>query len=523
MLCAALWCLALFVPIAQAQPDSAVYPNNTRLREVFVAAKTQRIAMVGIGDSNQLFNTNGWENAWNEALRARYNLWGTALISAGEDYGWSSSVGTGATVQPASPTNNGSFNFGGAPVEASYWLTVFPQMSPAGYLYINTSAAVEGQAPPHGMTITGTSGLELGGRLRFTFSHALFPVGREIHAFVSEGAWGGNIVAESVFSTDDPSLDAPPPPPKGHGEQPAAAPIDTQTIDLPADPARLWSLRLWFGDERGRARGPFFLTHMQAENPDRTTGAAVHTLYGLGGASARDMAATLVGAPIEQLSLFFSRVRAPLGPNPKVIVRINSGVNDRSEWMPSVGSNLLPGNSPAAFRDNLDAIMTRIRNVWAINNWDAASELSFLVCVSHPLSAPDDLQLQFYRSEIRALADRLEDMTTIDLNRLANANEIARRGWYNTPEDHYHLNVGGHQGIAERELIALVRRPCFDPADIDNNGTVNTRDLLYLLQDFGQSDLTAGQGGDLDADARCDTADLVLFLGRFGSQTCNAD
>jgi lysophospholipase L1-like esterase len=517
-------CLACFAvaPGANAQPDSAVYPNNNRLREVFAAAKKQRIALVGIGDSNQLFNTEGWESAWTQVLRARYTLWGTALISAGEDYGWSSSVGTGATVQPASPTNNGSFNFGGAPVEACYWLTVFPQMSPAGYLYINESAAVEGQAPPHGMTITGNSGLELGGRLRFTFSHALFPVGRELHAFVSEGAWGGNIVAESTFSTDDPSLDAPPPPPQDHGEQPAAAPIDTRSIDLPVDPARLWSLRLWFGDERGRARGPFFLTYMQAENPDRTTGAAVHTLYGLGGASARDMAATLVGAPTEQLSLFFSRVRAPLGPNPKVVVRINSGVNDRSEWMPSVASNLLPGNSPAAFRDNLDAIMTRIRNVWAINNWDA-SELSFLLTVSHPLSEPDDIYLSYYRPEIQRLADRLEDVTVVDLSRLANANEIARRGWYNTPEDHYHLNVGGHQGIAERELIALVRRPCFEPADIDNNGAVNTRDLIALLEDFGQTALTQGQGGDLNADARCDTADLVQFLGRFGSQTCNAE
>lgn len=515
---------------AAAQPDLAVYPDNTRLREVFSSAKTQRIALVGIGDSNQLYNTDGWENAWFSALRERYGIWGTALISAGEDFGWSSSVGTGASVQPAGPNNTGAYQFANAPEETLFWMQSYPTLSPAGYLYVRDDASAEGLASPHGMLLNGNSGLNLTSAVRFSFTHALFPKGRDLNAYVTEGGvWDGIVVDQAKFNTQDPS-----PPPQGGGDdggddnpdtgvRPVPAPVVTDAIEVPPNPGRNWWLRLRFGDDRGRARGPFFLTYMQAENPQRTTGAAVHTLYGLGGASSYDMAAALMWASDQQLSLYFSRIRAPLGPNPRVVVRINTGVNDRAEWMPSFTSNFVPGNFPAAYRDNIDTILTRIRSIWALNHWDAGAELNFLITVSHPLSDPDDTFLNNYRWELRSLADRAPDVTLVDLSKVINANEMSRRGWYITPEDHYHLNAAGHIGVAKRELIALLRTPCFDPADIDSSGAVNTRDLLMILEDFATHDITPGWGGDLDNDGDCDTADLVQFLGRFGSTTCNGD
>lgn len=512
---------------AAAQPELAVYPSNEGLREVFNAARAQRIALVGIGDSNQLFDTQGWEAAWHWTLAGRYGLWGTSLVSAGEDYGFSSSIGTGAGVQAAAPQNNGSFQFTSAPETCGYWLSVFPGISPAGYLYVPVESEIPGTATPHGMVLTGASGLDLSARLRFSFTHALFEEGRTLNAFVSEGNWGGSVIAQQKFSTDGPRsspASGAPQRPRGEGHgggHPVPAPIVTDSIELPPDPQRSWSLRLWFGDDRGRARGPLFLTYMHAENPDRATGAAVHTLYGLGGSSTRDMAAAIVGAPIEQLLLYFQRIRESLGPNPRVVVRISSGVNDRSEWMPSVYSGYLPGSSPDAFNDNITAIIRHLRLVWQINQWDAESELHFLVCVSPPLSQPDDPYLTAYRSSIFTLANRYPNVTIVDLSRLANTPELTRRGWYRADDDHFHLSPAGHAGVAGRELDVLTRQACHNPADNDNNGSVNTRDLLRLLEDFGNPGITPGWGGDLDADGDCDVADLVVLLGAFGAQTCN--
>lgn len=516
---------ACLAPSAPAQIDGAVYPNNHRLREVFAAARQQRIALVGIGDSNQLYNANGWEDAWHNALAVRYSVWGTALLSAGESSGHGSAVGSGAATQPAAPNNTaGAFHFEGAPPELTALMADHPVVPPAGYLYIPPDIDTADAATQNGMVITNASGLNLNDRLRFNFSHALIEGGPNLHAVVSQGVWGDPVLWVQEFSNALPgnrtgSAETG----EDHG-QPAVvpAPIVTDSIDLPAAP-RWWSLRLWFADERTRPRGPFFLTFMQAENPDNTKGAAVHTLFGLGGATARAMAQSLMLASDAQLSHFFERVRAPLGPSPRVIVRINSGVNDRGESLPSASAYITPGNSADAFRDNIDTILTRIRAVWDLNHWDSGAELSFLVCVSHPISSPDDDLLVRYRDAIRDLADRAPDVTAVDLSMLARAEELSASAWYQAPDDHYHLSLTGHRAVAERELLALIRSDCWEPADLDNSGEVSTRDLVQFLNAFGTPALTPGWGADLNADGVTDIQDLVWLLARFGSQTCNAD
>ncbi|MFM9956479.1 MAG: SGNH/GDSL hydrolase family protein [Phycisphaerales bacterium] len=499
--------------VLAAPPSPAVYPDTSRIAPFFESAFTSRAALVGIGDSNQLYNTTGFEFGWHEALLARYGLWGTPLIAAGEEYGFAASSGTNATVQTAGPGNNGSFAFWGAPQPFTALMSSVAPIYPSGYLWVPASADMPVSATPHGLILGGSAGLDLNDALRFHFTHALFPNGRELHAWVTDGNWLGGVYGQATFSTLDPSPNA------NSAFEPA--PAVTDTVDLPPAFRPFW-LRLCFTDERLRSRGPFFLMYLQAENPNRQRGFAVHTFYGLGGASARDMAGTIAESTDAQLSLYFQRVRAPLGPNPKVIVRICAGVNDRSEWIPSYTNYILPANSPEAFRDNIGSIVSRIRGIWALNNWNAKSELQFLVTVTHAISNPDDTKLQEYRAALRTLADSTDDITLVDFSKLANAVEMSYRSWYLQPWDPIHLKPGGYVGLAERELEALVTRPCTDPADIDNNGTVDTRDLVALLSDFGGSWLTEGQGGDLDNDRDCDTIDLVNILSRFGDSTCNA-
>ena len=62
--------------------------------------------------------------------------------------------------------------------------------------------------------------------------------------------------------------------------------------------------------------------------------------------------------------------------------------------------------------------------------------------------------------------------------------------------------------ISEIQFTGLVEPPC--PADFDDDGDVDTTDLLYLLGAWGTS------GGDVDGDEDTDTADLLALLAAWG-------
>lgn len=61
--------------------------------------------------------------------------------------------------------------------------------------------------------------------------------------------------------------------------------------------------------------------------------------------------------------------------------------------------------------------------------------------------------------------------------------------------------------------LAVTAPPC--AADVNGDGRVDTRDLVYFLARFGQS-FNPGTAPDFDGNGWVDTRDLVFFLGRFG-------
>ncbi len=58
--------------------------------------------------------------------------------------------------------------------------------------------------------------------------------------------------------------------------------------------------------------GPFIAYYQRIEARERP-GVSLHTLYGFGGQSARDMGAALLASTDETLRLYFDRVRALQG------------------------------------------------------------------------------------------------------------------------------------------------------------------------------------------------------------------
>jgi hypothetical protein len=75
----------------------------------------------------------------------------------------------------------------------------------------------------------------------------------------------------------------------------------------------------------------------------------------------------------------------------------------------------------------------------------------------------------------------------------------------------YWIRIGGYQGDTGTGLMFVSCEPSEDcPADFDNDGDVDTADLLYLLAAWGTPD------GDVDNDGDTDTADLLALLADWG-------
>jgi hypothetical protein len=184
-----------------------------------------------------------------------------------------------------------------------------------------------------------------------------------------------------------------------------------------------------------------------------------------------------------------------------VLVRINTGLNDRNETLPSVDAGILPGNSEAAFEDNLRAIIARVRQAW-----DAAAlppeQLYFLLTVSHPVATPDEQLLTQYRDAADRIASGTPSVASIRMDRLTTAGEMLASGWYQSGgTDRNHLTQAAYEVLASREwstLKQVVERTC--PADMNRDLETDMLDFLAFFNCFDTADIAA----DMDADGIVD-------------------
>ncbi|MBN8644495.1 MAG: VCBS repeat-containing protein, partial [Planctomycetes bacterium] len=77
---------------------------------------------------------------------------------------------------------------------------------------------------------------------------------------------------------------------------------------------------------------------------------------------------------------------------------------------------------------------------------------------------------------------------------------------------------GGDRTVSPIAVIRTAAPPPLCPGDLNGDSVVNTADLVVFLGRFGQS-VPAYTLGDLNGNGVVNTADLVIFLGRFG-QAC---
>ncbi len=488
LLCGAWGSRALGATPARVFPRAGVAPA---LRSAAVG----RVDVVGIGDSNELFGGHGWDEGWTKALHARFGLFATALLAPGENSGNGAGVGWGCGV--FSTLGSGQFRYSGAPALQESYLPASPWMRPQNYLYVG-AGEVAATGSNNGVYVLRSGGVDVDSRLRFHFSFATFPgaasagftpVVRLQQPPYSTLATGG------VVGVDGPGAPS-------HG-----------WVEVPAAP-RGADLNMRINAFGAPLAGPFLLYSMRAEVVDRPEGASFTTLYGDGGRTARDMAERLILAPDNQLLLFFGRLRALQGEGARrVVVRVNTGLNDRNETRVSIGpAPALPGNSGAAFADNLRAIALRLRAVWALGEWPE-DELFLVFTVSHPVSDPDDALLEAYRREAARVCAEFPRCAAVNLAALTNAAEMLALGWYQSGgADRNHLTAQAFEALGARELDALCAPHC--PGDANEDGVTDFLDLNLVLTDYGATEF--GLAADLDADGFVGFTDLVGVLGAYG-------
>ena len=276
---------------------AGVASGQSGVGEFFARAGSERVDIVGIGDSNQLYQSFGWEAGLLLAAAERFPVYSTGLLSPGEAGGGGGVCGH--TWFGFGAGNAGGFQTSGAPAQLDQYLnSTSSGLFPPNYQRVPVGVSVPGTTT-HGLFLEPNSLIGSSGPLRFEVTYGRFA-----------GTLLGSFTPTVRLSAPTYQILASSPPVFTRGDDWGVA-VD-RSLTLPAGdrPSRL---EFRFANPFGTIDGPFVGYWMRLENTDRTSGVSVQSLYGMGGQSARDMAAALIASSDATLSLYFTGIRSLSG------------------------------------------------------------------------------------------------------------------------------------------------------------------------------------------------------------------
>ncbi|WP_350575296.1 hypothetical protein [Pseudomonas sp. HY2-MNA-CIBAN-0224] len=425
-------------------PSGPVRAWPTTALGALAEAARRRVDFVMIGDSNQRMDGYGWGGGLMRALHNRFGCYATGVATQSPI-----TMSTYTTTGESSYGLNAPATYSGAPdgvesVFPGFSFTIGAGKGGIGYAWLPAGESIANANNSGGVGISADHAIGASNKLRIHYDWVSMKDGAgqfRVEARLDGPPW--TKVAQGPVT------------PTNTGEHS----LHRQTLDIPAASRTTGLECKWFTPGGTPITGPFAAAWFRVENPAKASGVSVSTIYGSGGQSLYDMAAYLLGAPDQVLINWFGetrRLQLLAEQKPIVVVYVNSGLNDQNETLkPSLGWRESDSpTSPAAYIDNLEAIVKRVSDVWQKAGWDE-TELFFLVMPSHPISTPDASKLLSYRRAAKSFSVA-QRISFIDLENITSNAEMLNNKWYKENNtDINHLVKSAYQVLGER-VIALV-------------------------------------------------------------------
>lgn len=392
--------------------------NKSKLAAALNRSKSERVAVIGMSDSNMQFDARGYSWYFAKALYENFGCYGTGLYQIGSGthnlYLASSYDGEADDAAPAA-------------------LDVFGSSSETLPAYVCIPDGSSKSVGSSGGVFAKTSAyhpIEASGNIRFRYTFGRFALGTD-HSHTplvrrAESPWSTLASGASrnvVTGTDE---------------------LEDYIIDMAAGTAEdSYPLNMLSRTNNTTMPGPFYWLYAQAANSDKTSGVSHNTFVSHSGGSLRDMLSNLNSFGSTGLGEYMRQVRLELtSTNKTAVVWINSGLNDRNESSASLGpSPVSDGDSPAAYEDNLRGIVTAVQDAWVAQG-GTASTIHFCFMPSHPQSKPDDSELDAYRQVAAKLATELDNASCVLLQNIAGYDEFDAGGWYDGAGNAHLENIG---------------------------------------------------------------------------------
>lgn len=396
--------------------------------EVLRLIDTQRVDFVGIGDSNQIHGGDGWDHGFAKYLSDNYPIFATAFISQQENGG--SGSGHGYLV---AKTVTKLGDRVGAPTELALFSDQSPDIGLFDYGYYNDTVSVAASSSPNGMRVESNAPIGVNNALRFDLWYGTFETGQgNFTSGIRKGVSGFNLLANG------PNVET----------VTGSYGIDKTSVSLSAA-ERNHALEVGYRTITEGIEGPFFSSVIRGVNPNQSTGAAYTTMEYFGGQPTRVLANNIINASDEFYTFYFGAIRdeqLTTNNNVDVVFTINSGLNDRADSTMSVGPSPAVSSTKEGYKDNIQAIINKIKSVWISNGW-STNELHFMIIPSHPISDPDDTDLQLYRIGATEIVNLNDNTFFVNIASLTDFDTLTANGWYDGAGPS-HLAESGYEGVA---------------------------------------------------------------------------
>lgn len=420
-----------------SQPLNAVF-HADQLLPFIQAAGTRRVDIAGIGDSNQLHDGGGHQLGMQLAWADQFGMYATGVLPASPNASWPlAQVGYadgGSYPSQATP----------APAELAKYSLAGIDGFPASYAYLPSGATNSYVNLVINSQQSGASTLNGPGTIRFHYTYGTFTSGSgAFYPTATLPSYGATLASGGAG---------------GVQTNTGTSGIADGYLDIPDDPAGLrrqngtW---VWLG-QSPQITGPFFASYERAENLSVSHGIAYSTLLAQGGESARDAAVSLLAAPNTALQEWLRQSTTLQNGTPMLMVNIIHGGNDRNQYALSVGPHPAPTNSPAGFEDNLDAIVTRIRQVWTAQGYDPKNLYFLLGGYQSTPTSWDAGMTANLETGAMAFADSTYNVAVVRGTQLLSAAAMQADGYYYPDGGLAHMTQAGYENVDRITTEALL-------------------------------------------------------------------